>query len=104
MSSNHVVPEVVRAGPEFVVGLSPKQRSVLGIPAVGDRYWNAETVGLLAGRYPGIDTAPYAATGPRLQVGMGRESDPVVAPPHRSGVLGLRIAFGDAITSCIILR
>ena len=66
MSSNHVVPEVVRAGPEFVVGLSPKQRSVLGIPAVGDRYWNAETVGLLAERYPGIDTAPYAATGARL--------------------------------------
>ena len=66
MSSNHVVPEVVRAGPEFVVGLSPKQRSVLGIPAVGDRYWNAETVGLLAERYPGIDTAPYAAAGARL--------------------------------------
>jgi hypothetical protein len=59
MSSSHFVPAVVGAGPEFVVQLSPLQRSTLGIPTLGDSYWNAETIGLLAHRYPGIDVTPY---------------------------------------------
>jgi hypothetical protein len=65
MSSSHVVPAVVAAGPSFVVGLSPPQRAALGIPAAGARYWGVETLQLLAERYPGIDAAPYLA-GPRL--------------------------------------
>ena len=59
MSSSHFVPAVVGAGPEFVVQLSPLQRSTLGIPAPGDSYWDAETTRLLAQRYPGIDVTPY---------------------------------------------
>jgi hypothetical protein len=32
---------------------------------VGDHYWSAETLPLLAEHYPGIDAVPYAAR-PRL--------------------------------------
>lgn len=59
MSSGHVIPAVVRAGPEFITRLSPLQRSVLGVPSPGDAYWNSKTVELFAQRYPEIDTTPY---------------------------------------------
>jgi hypothetical protein len=41
--------------------LTPDQRSVLGVPGVGDPYWNAERLAHLQARYPGIDIAPYAS-------------------------------------------
>ena len=47
--------------PSLLSALSPWQRGALGIPMPGAAYWTAETVGLLARRYPTMDTRPYAA-------------------------------------------
>ena len=44
---------------QFIINLSPKQRSVLGIPPPGDKYWNMQTIYLLKIRYPKIDILPY---------------------------------------------
>ena len=39
--------------------MSPIQRSVIGIPTPGDKYWNKEKLKLLKARYPDIDMSPY---------------------------------------------
>lgn len=39
--------------------ISPLQRSVLGIPKPGDKYWTSENIELLKYRYPKIDVFPY---------------------------------------------
>jgi len=39
--------------------MTPKQRSILGIPPPGDKYWTKSTIGYLKSRYPTIDISPY---------------------------------------------
>lgn len=39
--------------------MSPLQRSILGVPKAGDKYWNLDTINLLKMRYPEIDINPY---------------------------------------------
>jgi len=36
-----------------------KQRSLLGFPKPGDKYWTRERILLLKKRYPGISLKPY---------------------------------------------
>lgn len=43
----------------FFTSMSPLQRSVLGVPLPGDKYWNIEKINLLKMRYPKIDIEPY---------------------------------------------
>ena len=43
----------------FFSKISPLQRSVLGVPLPGDRYWTQEKIDLLKMRYPSIDIEPY---------------------------------------------
>ena len=43
----------------FICKISPLQRSVLGIPLPGDKYWNKEKIDLFKMRYPSIDITPY---------------------------------------------
>jgi ectoine hydroxylase-related dioxygenase (phytanoyl-CoA dioxygenase family) len=43
----------------FIEQATPRQREVLGFPAVGHEYWNAETVDAVKLRYPGMDMKPY---------------------------------------------
>ena len=46
---------------KFFTKLSPLQRSTLGIPLPGNKYWNIKNINLLKARYPGINTTPYLA-------------------------------------------
>lgn len=46
---------------EFVIRSTPAQRVLLDIPAPGAPYWDAQTIGDMELRYPGIDMAPYRA-------------------------------------------
>jgi ectoine hydroxylase-related dioxygenase (phytanoyl-CoA dioxygenase family) len=39
--------------------MTPIQRSVLGVPLPGDRYWDIKKINLLKMRYPNIDVKPY---------------------------------------------
>jgi ectoine hydroxylase-related dioxygenase (phytanoyl-CoA dioxygenase family) len=39
--------------------MTPEQRSVLGIPKPGDKYWDKNKLQLLKARYPNIDIYPY---------------------------------------------
>lgn len=39
--------------------MTPDQRSVLGVPLPGNKYWTKKTIMLLKSRYPNIDTEPY---------------------------------------------
>ena len=51
-------------GPEKLIArLDPQQRSVLGFPSPGHRYWTPETVAAVKARYGayGIDMTPYQA-------------------------------------------
>ena len=41
------------------MGMSPKQRALVGVPKPGHQYWDEEKVRLFAARYPGIDVTPY---------------------------------------------
>ena len=43
------------------IGLSPKQRALLGVPKPGHEYWNEERVRCFGARYPGLDLEPYFA-------------------------------------------
>ncbi|WP_329431163.1 phytanoyl-CoA dioxygenase family protein (plasmid) [Streptosporangium sp. NBC_01495] len=45
----------------FVERATPSQRALLGFPCPGHPYWNDETIGGVAQRYPGMDTGPYKA-------------------------------------------
>lgn len=49
-------PEMV----DFLVACTPRQREVLGFPAIGDPYWTDETLAGVALRYPTMDLSPYA--------------------------------------------
>jgi ectoine hydroxylase-related dioxygenase (phytanoyl-CoA dioxygenase family) len=51
-------PDVCR----LITWLSPRQRSLIGFPRIGDPYWTAETVEGVIRRYPGFDGAPYLGT------------------------------------------
>jgi hypothetical protein len=46
---------------KLIASASPAQRSVLGFPAPGSRYWNADTISAVGARYAahGIDMSPY---------------------------------------------
>ena len=44
---------------KFFIELNPEQRSVLGIPEPGHKYWNKKNIQYLNDRYPGIDLEPY---------------------------------------------
>mmetsp|Transcript_11444 Transcript_11444/g.17109 ORF Transcript_11444/g.17109 Transcript_11444/m.17109 type:complete len:380 (-) Transcript_11444:207-1346(-) len=46
---------------KFIAGLSPNQRSVLGFPKPGHRYWNQYTIAAVEARYSefGMNMAPY---------------------------------------------
>lgn len=44
---------------ELFVKLSPYQRSILGVPLPGDKYWDIEKINYLKYRYPNIDINPY---------------------------------------------
>jgi ectoine hydroxylase-related dioxygenase (phytanoyl-CoA dioxygenase family) len=43
----------------FVSRASPRQREVLGFPRPGHPYWNEQTLGAVALRYPRMNLAPY---------------------------------------------
>lgn len=45
---------------DFLVACTPRQREVLGFPAIGDPYWTDETLAGVASRFPGMDLSPYA--------------------------------------------
>lgn len=40
--------------------LSPRQRTILGLPPPGHSFWTDHTVDWMAARYPEMDVAPYA--------------------------------------------
>jgi hypothetical protein len=44
---------------QLVTWLSPRERSLIGFPGIGDPYWTPETIEGVARRYPGFDGAPY---------------------------------------------
>jgi ectoine hydroxylase-related dioxygenase (phytanoyl-CoA dioxygenase family) len=44
----------------FMERAAPRQREVIGFPAVGSPYWNAVTLAGVGRRYPGMDMTPYA--------------------------------------------
>ena len=44
---------------ELITNMTPSQRSVLGIPKLGDAYWTMETIYLFKIRYPNLDIKPY---------------------------------------------
>jgi hypothetical protein len=44
---------------DFVASMETPQRSVLGFPAPGNRYWTVQTVAAVADRYTGIDMKDY---------------------------------------------
>lgn len=44
---------------KMFVNLTPKQRGVLGIPNIGDKYWNKERLEKWKERFPDIDIKPY---------------------------------------------
>jgi len=43
----------------FIERATPRQREMLGFPAPGHPYWNAETLAAVAERYPGMEMTPY---------------------------------------------
>lgn len=45
----------------YIGGLTPYQRTIIGFPNVGHGYWTEETCLLVANRYKGWDAAPYLA-------------------------------------------
>lgn len=46
---------------DFVQQASPRQLAVLGFPPPGHPFWTDETLAGVAGRYPGLDLAPWRA-------------------------------------------
>lgn len=44
---------------KLFTNITPIQRSVLGVPLPGDKYWNNENIKLLKNRYPEINIKPY---------------------------------------------
>jgi ectoine hydroxylase-related dioxygenase (phytanoyl-CoA dioxygenase family) len=48
----------------FLVNASPRERQLIGFPALGDPYWNQESLAGVGARYPDMDLAPYRAAAP----------------------------------------
>ena len=44
---------------KLITEMSPEQRSVIGIPKPGDKYWNETKIQNLKARYPNINVSPY---------------------------------------------
>ena len=44
----------------FIESATPRQRELLGFPAPGHPYWNADTLAAVKLRYPTMDMKPYA--------------------------------------------
>jgi ectoine hydroxylase-related dioxygenase (phytanoyl-CoA dioxygenase family) len=44
---------------QLLPGITPRQRELLGFPAVGDPYWTSETLAGVGARYPDMDLSPY---------------------------------------------
>ena len=44
---------------KLITEMSPEQRSVIGIPKPGNRYWNESKIHNLKARYPNININPY---------------------------------------------
>jgi hypothetical protein len=53
---NHYAP---RAGPRWVRA-TPRERELFGFPAIGDPYWNDQTLTDVQCRYPRMDMTPYS--------------------------------------------
>jgi Phytanoyl-CoA dioxygenase (PhyH) len=49
---------------KFMPQCTVRQRDLFGFPRPGDPYWNEQTLGDVALRYPGMDMAPYSDRGP----------------------------------------
>jgi hypothetical protein len=43
----------------FLEKATPRERELVGFPAVGDPYWTKDMVAAVARRYPHMDLAPY---------------------------------------------
>lgn len=43
----------------FVVGKSPEELALFGVPRPGHAFWNEATVDAMAARYPGLDISPW---------------------------------------------
>jgi Phytanoyl-CoA dioxygenase (PhyH) len=43
----------------LMVNASPRERDLFGFPPPGHEYWNEQTLGDVAARWPGIDLTPY---------------------------------------------
>jgi ectoine hydroxylase-related dioxygenase (phytanoyl-CoA dioxygenase family) len=43
----------------FLVAATPRQRTLLGFPAIDDPYWTDSTIDLVQRRYPAMDMSPY---------------------------------------------
>ena len=46
----------------YLVAGTPRQRELVGFPAVGDPYWTPDSLAATARRYPHLDLSPYALT------------------------------------------
>jgi hypothetical protein len=47
------------ASPDFLAQLSPWERSAIGWPLPGNRYWTPRNCVAVGQRYPGVDMEPY---------------------------------------------
>lgn len=45
---------------EMMERATPRERELFGFPAIGDPYWNEQTLTDVQCRYPGMDMTPYA--------------------------------------------
>lgn len=51
---------LIRLGTEQLIPqCNVRERDLFGFPRAGDDYWNDQTRGDVAARYPGIDMTPY---------------------------------------------
>jgi hypothetical protein len=64
--------------PEMLSPLSPAQRTLLSIPAVGHEFWTGATATATAARYAGWDAAPYREA---IAPG-GDDTETAAAPPE----------------------
>ena len=67
--------QVSRMPRSWVAGLTVRQRSVLGFPQPGNRYWTADTIEGVAEHYPGIDMSEYISACPELTAHKTPHSD-----------------------------
>jgi ectoine hydroxylase-related dioxygenase (phytanoyl-CoA dioxygenase family) len=64
----------------FLERAAPRERELVGFPAVGDPYWTPEMVRAVGRRYPAMDMGPYEAGG----AGDADASSPLGLDGHRS--------------------